>query len=93
MMHAKALLTAAVVAALPALAHAQAGARPDFTGAWTVKPYTGALKPSDGRPIPFKPAARAEYDKRVAASARSDRSWDDTSLCPARGPAADHADQ
>lgn len=77
------LLTAAVLAALPAFAHA--ADPPDFTGAWTVKPYTGALKPVDGQPIPFKPEARAEYDKRLAASAKGDTSWDGAARCLPEG--------
>ena len=78
------LLAAGVaLAALPALAQAQA--HPDFTGAWIVTPYSPALTPSDGKPVPFKPAAKAVYDKHLAAAAKGDKSWDETSICLPEG--------
>ena len=78
------LAAGAVLAALPALAHAQAG-HPDFTGVWSVAPYTGALKPADGQPIPFKPAAKAAYEKNLAAAKSGDKSWDPASQCLPEG--------
>jgi len=63
------LAAGAALAALPALAHAQA--HPDFTGAWQIAAYSPALKPVDGKPIPFKPQAKKVYDQHVAAAARS----------------------
>ena len=77
------LIAASALAALPALALAQA--HPDFTGAWTVAPYTGALKPVDGKPVPLKPEAKAVYDKHLAATAKGDRSWDETRICIPEG--------
>ena len=50
----KAAILAVALAALPALANAQAK-HPDFTGAWIVSPYKAALTPSDGKPVPLKP--------------------------------------
>jgi hypothetical protein len=78
------LAAGAALATLPALAHAQ-GAHPDFTGAWIVTPYTGALKPVDGKPVPFKPEAQKVYDAHVAAAAKGDHTWDDTSTCLPEG--------
>ena len=83
-MKTQSLLTAAIaLAALPALAHA--AAHPDFTGAWMVTPYSGALKPADGKPVPLKPAAKAVYDKHLAAAAKGDKSWDSASECLPEG--------
>ena len=79
------LLAAGVaLAALPALALAQ-GAHPNFTGVWTAAPYTGALKPADGKPIPFKPEAKAQYDKHLAAAKKGDTSWDPARECLPEG--------
>ena len=79
---------AAALAALPALAPqvawAQAG-HPNFTGVWTVTPYSGALKPDDGKPIPFKPDAKAAYDKHLAAAKGGDKSWDPARECLPEG--------
>lgn len=78
------LLAAGVaLAALPALAQAQA--HPDFTGAWIVTPYSAALKPADGKPVPLKPAAKAAQDKHLAALAKGDKSWDEVSICLPEG--------
>jgi hypothetical protein len=81
------LAAGAALAALSALApvQAQAQAHPDFTGAWIVAPYSPALKPSDGKPVPFKPAAKAVYEKHLAAAAKGDRSWDETTICIPEG--------
>ncbi len=79
----KAALAAAVLAAAPALAHAQS--HPDFTGVWQIVGYSAALKPADGKPIPFKPEAKAAYDKHLAAAKAGDRSWDETSICLPQG--------
>ena len=73
----------AALAALPALAHAQA--HPDFTGAWIVASYSPALKPVDGAPVPFKPEAKKVYDQHVAAAAKGDHTWDQTSICLPEG--------
>jgi hypothetical protein len=77
------LAAGAALAALPALAQAQA--RPDFTGAWIVSPYKAALTPADGKPIPFKPQAKKVYDQHLAATRKGDRTWDDTSICLPEG--------
>lgn len=77
------LAAGAALAVLPALAHAQA--RPDFTGAWIVTPYTGSLKPLDGKPVPFKPEAKKVYEQHLAAAAKGDRTWDDASICLPEG--------
>ena len=79
----KAALAAAVLAAAPALAHAQS--HPDFTGVWQIVGYSAALKPADGKPIPFKPEAKAAYDKHLAAAKAGDRSWDETTICLPQG--------
>ncbi|HEY4029946.1 MAG TPA: hypothetical protein VGM25_06350 [Caulobacteraceae bacterium] len=73
----------AALATLPALAHAQA--HPDFTGAWQVATYSPSLKPVDGKPVPLKPEARKVYDQHVAAAAKGDRKWDETSICLPEG--------
>jgi hypothetical protein len=77
------LAAGAALAALPAMAHAQA--HPDFTGAWIVAPYSASLKPLDGKPVPFKPAAKKVYDAHLAAAAKGDKSWDETSICLPEG--------
>ena len=77
------LAAGAALMVLPALAHAQA--HPDFTGAWIVTPYSPALKPSDGKPVPFKPAAKAAYEKHLADAAKGDKKWDDASICLPEG--------
>ncbi|MGZ3371479.1 MAG: hypothetical protein ACXWK1_21140 [Caulobacteraceae bacterium] len=74
----------AVLAAVPALAHAQAK-HPDFTGAWIVSPYKAALKPADGKPVPLKPEAKKVYDAHLAAAAKGDKTWDETSICLPEG--------
>jgi len=73
----------AALASLPALAHA--AGHPDFTGAWRVAAYSPSLKPVDGQPVPFKPEAKKVYDQHVAAAAKGDKSWDDTSICLPEG--------
>ncbi len=78
------LAAGAALAALPVLAHAQAG-HPNFTGAWEVTPYTGQLKPADGKPVPLTAKGKAEYDKHLAAAAKGDRKWDETSICLPEG--------
>ena len=77
------LAAGAALMALPALAHA--AAHPDFTGAWIVSPYSPSLKPVDGKPVPFKPEAKKVYDEHVAAAAKGDHTWDDTSICLPEG--------
>jgi hypothetical protein len=77
------LAAGAALAALPALA--QAAAHPDFSGAWIVTPYSASLKPADGKPAPLKPAAKAVYDKHLAALAKGDKSWDEVSICLPEG--------
>ena len=78
------LAAGAALVALPALALAQ-DAHPNLTGAWTVTPYTGALKPSDGTPIPFKPEAKATYEKHLAAARKGDTAWDPARQCLPEG--------
>src|ERR1700761_3751314 len=73
----------ALLAAAPALAHAQA--HPDFTGAWIVSPYKARLTPADGKPVPLKPEAKKVYDQHLAATAKGDRKWDETSICLPEG--------
>lgn len=80
----KLLAAGAALAALPALAQAQAG-HPNFTGVWTISGYTGSLKPSDGKPVPFKPEAKAIYEKHLAAAAKGDKTWDPSSECLPEG--------
>jgi hypothetical protein len=77
------LAAGAALAALPALAHAQA--HPDFTGAWEIATYSPALKPADGGAVPLKPEAKKVYDQHLAAIAKHDRSWDDTATCLPEG--------
>jgi hypothetical protein len=72
----------AALAASPALAQS---AHPNLTGAWMITPYTGALKPSDGKPIPFKPEAKATYDKHLAAAKKGDTAWDPARQCLPEG--------
>ena len=79
------LLAAGVaLMALPALAHAEAK-HPDFTGAWIVAPYKAKLMPVGGGPVPLKPEARKVYEEHLAATAKGDRSWDQTSICLPEG--------
>ena len=77
------LAAGAALAALPALAHAQA--HPDFTGAWEIATYSPALKPADGGAVPLKPEAKKVYDQHLAAAAKGDRKWDETSICLPEG--------
>jgi hypothetical protein len=72
------------LAAVPALAQA-ASANPDFTGAWAVSAYTPSLKPVDGKPVPFKPEARAVYAKHLADAAKGDKTYDTTGICLPEG--------
>ena len=78
------LAAGALLAAVPALAHAQAK-HPDFTGAWIVSPYKPALKPADGSAVPLKPEAKKVYDAHRAAAAKGDRTWDETTICLPEG--------
>ena len=77
------LAAGAALAALPALAHA--AGHPDFTGAWIVSAYSPSLKPLDGKPVPFKPEAKKVYDQHLAAAAKGDRTWDESSICLPEG--------
>jgi len=77
------LAAGAALTVLPAMAHAQA--HPDFTGSWIVSPYSASLKPTDGKPVPFKPEAKKVYDSHVAAAAKGDKKWDETSICLPEG--------
>jgi hypothetical protein len=84
------LLAAGVMlAAAPALAHAQVAngqaKHPDFTGAWIVSPYKAKLAPVDGGAVPLKPEAKKVYDQHLAAAAKGDRTWDETSICLPEG--------
>jgi hypothetical protein len=83
----KAFMIAAAAAAAPVLAPglALAADHPDFTGVWQITTYSASLKPSDGKPVPFKPEAKAEYEKHRAAAKAGDRSWDETTLCLPQG--------
>jgi hypothetical protein len=78
------LAAGAALAALPAIASAEAS-HPNFTGVWSITPYTGALKPADGKPIPFKPQAKADYEKHLAAARKGDKSWDSARECLPEG--------
>ncbi len=84
---ASALIGLLALAAVPALAHAapSSAATPDFTGAWTVTAYMPALKPADGKPVPFKPAAKAVYDKHLADAAKGDKAYDGAAICLPEG--------
>lgn len=78
------LAAGALLAAVPALAQAQAK-HPDFTGAWIVSPYKPALTPADGGAVPLKPEAKKVYDQHLAAAKKGDRTWDDASICLPEG--------
>jgi hypothetical protein len=78
------LVAGVALAALPALASAQAK-HPDFTGAWRIAAYSPTLKPADGKPVPFKPEAKKVYDQHLAAAKKGDRTWDDASICLPEG--------
>lgn len=75
------LVGLAALAAAPALA----AEHPDFTGVWSIAKYSAALTPSDGKPVPLKPEAKAEYEKHLVAAAKGDRSWDETTICLPQG--------
>ena len=77
------LAAGAALAALPALGHA--AEHPDFTGAWIISAYSPSLKPIDGKPVPFKPEAKKVYEAHIAAAAKGDHAWDDTSICLPEG--------
>jgi hypothetical protein len=70
-------LACAMALAMPLAAHA----KPDLTGVWSIAGYSPSLKTVDGSPPPLKPEAKAVYDKHLAAAAKGDRSWDETSIC------------
>jgi hypothetical protein len=78
------LLLAGLLAAPAVAAQAQA-AHPDLTGTWTVAGYSASLKPVDGKAPPLKPEAKAVYDQHLAAAAKGDRSFDETTLCLPEG--------
>jgi hypothetical protein len=78
-----ALLACAAALAAPAFALAQA--HPDFTGDWMVTPYTGALKPADGKPVPLTAEGKAAYAKHLSATAKGDKTWDESSICLPEG--------
>ena len=78
------LAAGAALAALPALAHAQAK-HPDFTGAWIVAPYKAKLTPADGSAVPLKPEAKKVYAEHIAATAKGDKTWDQSSICLPEG--------
>jgi hypothetical protein len=79
------LAAGAVLATLAFAPGAFAQAHPDFTGAWRIAAYSPALKPTDGKPVPFKPEAKKVYDQHVAAAAKGDRTWDTASICLPEG--------
>ena len=81
------LAAGAMLAALPALtpASALAQSHPDFTGAWIVSPYKAKLTPADGSAVPLKPEAKKVYDQHLAATAKGDHTWDQTSICLPEG--------
>ena len=78
------LAAGAALAALPALAQAQAG-HPNFTGAWTIVGHSSALKPLDGKPVPLNDKGKALYDAHLAAAKKGDMSWDETTICIPEG--------
>ena len=71
------LALAAALIAVPALAQA----KPGLTGVWSMVGYSPSLKTVDGKPPPLKPEAQAVYAKHLAAAAKGDRAWDETTLC------------
>ena len=78
------IVAGAALAALPDAGQAQAK-HPDFSGVWIVSPYSASLKPTDGKPAPLKPEAKKVYDEHLAAAAKGDRQWDETSICLPEG--------
>ena len=78
------LAAGAALAALPMLAHAQAG-HPNFTGAWTIATYTGVLNPVDGKPVPLNAKGKEAYEAHLAAAKKGDKTWDETTICIPEG--------
>jgi hypothetical protein len=60
-------------------------APPDLSGVWAVTQPVTALRTTDGKEPPFTAEARKTYQERVAATAKGDRSWDDTTHCKPPG--------
>lgn len=70
---AAALLCGGVAVAAPA--------HPDMTGVWFINKAPAALKTVEGQTPPLLPAARKVYDAHLAAIAKGDHSFDETTYC------------
>lgn len=57
----------------------------DFNGVWKLSTPTTALKTVDGKAPPLTADAQKVYDERLAATAKGDRSWDNTLKCKPPG--------
>jgi hypothetical protein len=70
-----------LAAAMLLIAACAGAAEPDLTGVWHIMGERPALKTVDGELPPLTPAAKAIYEKHLAAAARGDRSFDETTYC------------
>jgi hypothetical protein len=87
--------TAAVLAALAGavlvscasvqVGQSAASERSAVAGTWLVIEATPALRAADGAPPPLRPEAKALYEKRIAARAAGDASFDRTTWCATPG--------
>ncbi len=57
----------------------------DFNGVWKISAPITALKTVDGKAPPLTAEAQKLYDERIAATAKGDRSWDNTLKCKPPG--------
>ena len=57
----------------------------DLNGVWKLSAPISALKTVDGKAPPLNAEGQKIYDERLAATAKGDRSWDDTQKCKPPG--------
>jgi hypothetical protein len=76
-----------VVLALAILSSTAGAATPDerFNGVWLIEKAPRTLTTVEGKPPPLRPEALTEYEARLAAGAKGDRSLDRTTWCAAAG--------
>ena len=58
-----------------------APAQPDMTGVWSILNAPQALKTVEGQTPPLLPGAKKVYEAHLAALAKGDRSFDETTFC------------
>jgi hypothetical protein len=74
----KRAVTLAAICLAPALGWS---VPPDLTGVWSIADPRATLKTSEGATPPLTAEAKNVYERRLAAAAKGDRSFDETRLC------------